>query len=72
MAHEKYRPRHASNLPTVRKIRELAEYREKYLKQMGRLPSRTSSCDRIRIGHRTVRRHAPELLEKWNDEDFHW
>jgi len=60
------------NLPTVKKIHELLEYRAAYRKQMGRLPTWTSAIARIGIGYRTVRRHAPELLEKWNNEDFHW
>ena len=68
------KPFHRShpNLPTIKKIKELAEYRELYRKQKGRLPTWTSAVARIGIGYRTVRRHAPELLEKWNNEDFHW
>jgi hypothetical protein len=72
MANEKYRKRAAPNLPTAKKLKELAEYRELYRKQLGRLPTWTSACHRIGIGYRTVKRHAPELLEKWNDADFHW
>jgi hypothetical protein len=64
--------RHGPNLPTLKKLQELAEYRELYRKQMGKLPTWTRSCHRIGIGYRTVKRHAPELLEKWNTEDFHW
>jgi hypothetical protein len=68
------KPLHRShpNLPTVRKIKELAEYRELYRNQMGKLPRWTSAINRIGIGYRTVRRQAPELLKKWYDEDFHF
>lgn len=60
------------NLSTFKKLQELIEYREAYRKQMGRLPTWTSSCHRIGISYRTVLRNAPELLEKWNDENHHW
>ena len=70
------KPLHRShpNLPTVKNIKELAEYRELYWKQMGKLPTWTSAIHRIGIGigYRTVRRQAPELRQKWYDEDFHW
>jgi hypothetical protein len=68
------KPLHRShpNLATVRKIKELAEYRELYRKQKGKLPTWTSACARIAIGYRTVRRHAPELLKRWYDEEFHF
>ena len=60
------------NLPTGRKIKELAEYRELYRKQMGKLPTWTGAINRIGIGYRTVKRQAPELFQRWYDEDFHW
>ena len=68
------KPLHRShpNLPTVRKIKELAEYRELYRKQKGKLLTWTSACAKIGIGYRTVKRHAPELLKIWSDEDFHF
>jgi hypothetical protein len=67
-------PLHRShpNLPTVKKIKELAEYRELYRKQMGKLPTWTSAINRIGIGYRTVMRQAPDLLRRWYDEDFHF
>jgi hypothetical protein len=68
----KYRPRQSLNLPTVRKIQELAEYREQNRDQSGRPPAWTSACRALRLNYRTVRRHAPELLEKWYDQDFRW
>jgi hypothetical protein len=68
------KPLHRShpNLPTIKKIKELAEYRELYRRQKGRVPTWTSAINRIGIGYRTVKRHAPELLEKWNNEVFRW
>jgi hypothetical protein len=69
---EKPAQRSYPNLPTIRKIKELAEYRELYRKQKGKLPTWTATCHLIGIGYRTVRRHAPKLLEKWYDEEFHW
>jgi hypothetical protein len=60
------------NLPTVKKIKELAEYRELYRKQKGKLPTWTSAINRIGIGYRTVRRQAPELHKRWYEEEFHW
>ncbi len=68
---EKISKRRGPNLPTFRKIRELADYREQYRKEKSRLPTWTSACQKLRMNYRTVKRHAPELLEKWNDEDFH-
>jgi hypothetical protein len=68
----KYRPRHAPNLPTIKKIKLLAAFRERNRDKSGRPPTWTSGCKQLRIDHRTVRRHAPELLEKWDDESFHW
>ena len=69
---EKSLHRSHPNLPTVRKIKELAEYRELYRKQKGKLLTGTSACAKIGIGYRTVKRHAPELLKIWYDEDFHF
>jgi hypothetical protein len=68
------KPLHRShpNLPTLRKIRELAGYRELYRKQMGQLPTWTNAINSIGIGYRTVRRQAPELFEKWYEEDVHF
>jgi hypothetical protein len=68
------KPLHRShpNLSTVRKIQKLAEYRELYRKQTGKLPTWTSTIDLIGIGYRTVRRQAPELMQRWYDEEFYW
>ena len=67
------KPLHRSdpNLPTVRKIKELAAYREVHRKQTGMLPTWTSAINKIGIGYRTVMRHEPELFEKWYEKDFY-
>jgi hypothetical protein len=59
-------------LVTYRKISELAVYREESLKAKGMPPLLTNACRRIGIDHRTVRRYAPQLIEKWKEGDFHW
>jgi hypothetical protein len=64
--------RSRSNLPTVKKIKKLAEYRGLYRKQKDKLPTWTSACNRIGIGYKTVRWHAPELFKRGNEEDFHF
>ncbi len=69
---EKYRPRQGPNLPTIRKIQAMAEYRERNLDPWGRPPTWTSVCRKFHMTYRTLRRQAPELFEKWNDPDFHW
>jgi hypothetical protein len=68
----KRRPRRGPNLPTIQKLRELGDYRERYRKQKGKLPTWISACRQIGINYRTVKRHVPELLERWNDKDFQW
>ena len=68
----KYSPRRGPNLPTIQRIQALAEYRERNRDQWGRPPTWTSSCKKIGLNHRTVRRYALELLEKWDDKAFHW
>ena len=64
--------RQTPNLGTHRKIKELAAYRERYIRNTGIVPFFTNVCRRIGIGHRTVKKHAPQLVEKWKDKDFHW
>jgi len=68
----KYRPRQHPNLPTVQRLKQVGEYRERNRDQWGRPPTWTKACRAIGIDPRTVRRHIPELLEKWDDREFHW
>ena len=60
------------NLNTILKIQELAAYREKYIRDHQRPPSWIPACRKIKIDHRTAKKHAPELIEKWKDENFRW
>jgi len=57
---------------TFKKIQELAAYREQVIKETGMPPWWISSCQKIGIGHRTIKKHAPALGERWSDKDFHW
>jgi hypothetical protein len=59
-------------MDTIRKIQELAAYREQYIRKK-RLPlSFKKTCYKIGISPGAVKWHAPELYENWNDLDFHW
>jgi hypothetical protein len=62
----------APSLVTYRKIQELAAYREQYIKEKGKPPLLTDACQKIGIGYRTIKRNAPQLIESWKEEDFHW
>jgi hypothetical protein len=64
--------RSSINLITYRIIQELAAYREQHITEKGTTPPLLPVCRRIGIGHRTVRKHAPQLVERWKDKDFHW
>ena len=64
--------RQVPNLPTVQNIHKLAEYRECHRDQWGRPPAWTTACQAIGINHRTVSRHAPELVKKWEDIEYRW
>jgi hypothetical protein len=57
---------------TQQKINDLAEFRETYKELTGKLPKRTTAYWIIGIAPRTVQRHAPELVKRWNDRDFRW
>ena len=64
--------RSTAHLATYRKIQELAAYREQHIQEKGSAPFFINVCRRIGIGHRTVRKYAPQLVERWKDKDFHW
>ena len=56
----------------IRKVHELAAYREDYIRTKGLPLSFKHTCIKMRISLNTVRRFAPELYEKWEDINFHW
>jgi len=57
---------------TIRKVQELAAYRENYIRKKGLPLSFTHTSRKIGIPPQTVKRHAPEHVEQWDDIDFHW
>jgi hypothetical protein len=57
---------------TVRKVQELAVYREEYIRKKGLPLSFIHTCRKIGVYPHTVKRHVPELYVKWADIDFHW
>ena len=60
------------NLATYSKIQELAAYREQYIQEKGKPPTLINACQSMAINHRTVKRHAPQLIERWQEKDFRW
>jgi len=59
------------NRDALVRIQALTEYRELYLRQRGRPPVWTATCNMVGIRIGTVLRYAPELAEKWYNVDFH-
>jgi hypothetical protein len=57
---------------TMRKVQDLATYREDYIRKKGLPLSFRHTCRKIGVYPHTVKRLAPELYEKWHDIDFHW
>jgi hypothetical protein len=56
----------------VRKLQELAAFREDYIRRKGLTLSFKHACSKIGITPYTVKKHALELYEKWDDTNFHW
>ena len=59
------------NVGTMARIRGLAYYREKHIRETGKVPVWTGSCYRMGVNLRTVLLHAPKLAAHWYDKDFH-
>lgn len=57
---------------SIKLIQKLASYREEYLSIKQSSPRFERACKVLEISPQTVRRHSPELVEKWYDADFHW
>ena len=57
---------------TIRKVQELAAYRDGHIRREGLTLSFKHTCYKMGIPPHTVKRHAPELVEKWGDINFHW
>ena len=57
---------------SIKQVHKLAAYREEYLSIKQSFPRFERACQVIGISPETVRRHSPELAEKWYDSKFHW
>ena len=56
----------------IRKVKDLAAFREEYIRERGKPPLFKPAIEKIGISPNTVKRHAPDLFLKWFDVDFHW
>ena len=53
-------------------VKKLAAYRDEYLSIKRSSPRFERACKVLGITPETVRRHSPELVEKWYDSKFRW
>jgi hypothetical protein len=53
-------------------VQKLAAYRDEYLSIKQSSPRFERACQIMGLSPETVRRHSPELVEKWYDSKFHW
>jgi hypothetical protein len=58
-------------LETISKIHELAEYRERYIRENGKTPLFKPSAEGLGISAEDVHAYAPELYMQWYDREFH-
>jgi hypothetical protein len=58
-------------LETIRKIQELARYREEQFSKNGKIPNFKPACAKIGVSSDTVKRHDPDLFLMWYDEKYH-
>ena len=56
----------------IRKLHELAAYREDCLNKNILPLIFPYACKKFGLSQYSVLRLAPELFEKWNDMNFHW
>ena len=57
---------------SIELVQKLAAYRDEYLSIKRRSPHFERACQIMGISPETVRRHSPELVERWYDSEFHW
>ena len=57
---------------SIKQVQRLAAYRDEYLSIKQRSPRFERACKVLGISLETVRRHSPELVEKWYDSKFQW
>jgi len=53
----------------IRKVHELAAFREDYIRRKGLSLSFKHTCYKVGISPRMVKMYAPELFENWGDVD---
>ena len=58
-------------LEVIGKVQELAEYRERYLRENHKLPLFGPAADRLGISAEEVHSYSPELYMQWYDPGFH-
>ena len=57
---------------SIQKVQDLAEYRDRCISDKGKVPDFRHACHTIGLLPVTVKRHVPELLERWDDPNFRW
>jgi hypothetical protein len=57
---------------SIKQVQKLAAYRDEYLSIKQSSPRFERACHVMGISPETVKRHSPELVEKWYDSEFYW
>jgi flagellar biosynthesis chaperone FliJ len=66
-------PEVQKNIQQAKKqIRQLAAYREDYIRRTGQRLSLKHTCHKRGMSSTTVKILAAELYENWDDIHFHW
>ena len=55
---------------SIKQVQKLAAYRDEYLSIKQSAPRFERACHIMGISPELVRRHSPELVEKWYDREF--
>ncbi len=58
------------NEATKWKIRNLVKHRKRWIDERGQVPGKTASCNSAEIDPKTVKSHAPELYQHWEDKNY--
>ena len=58
-------------IETISKVQQLAEYRERYIRENDTTPPFRPAVERLGISAEDVHAYAPELYMQWYDRDFH-
>ena len=57
---------------SIKLVQKLAAYRDEYLSIKRSSPRFERACQIMGITPETVKRHSPELVEKWYDSKYDW